>query len=152
MNPDTNRKDVPSSAQDAVLKPSEFSSDGAKEVSGVDFNKYTDRNITVAELVDNMANMGFQATAVGDAVKLINEMVNNSTVQNSRKPLLNGAISHSPSANSLPEDVARHGVWRSTHHFPRLHVKFDLIWSARHTSLSGTAQTCFGNCDYSWRR
>jgi deoxyhypusine synthase len=66
---------APNAVQDAVLKPSEFATEGAQEISGVDFNKYVDRNITVAELVDSMANMGFQATSVGEAVKLVNEMV-----------------------------------------------------------------------------
>ena len=70
---------APSAAQDAVLKPSEFSTEDAQEISGVDFNKYADRNITVAELVDSMASMGFQATSVGEAVKLVNEMVGATT-------------------------------------------------------------------------
>lgn len=66
---------APSKATDAVLKPSQFSTADATEVTGVDFNKYLDRNITVAELVDDMATMGFQATAVGEAVGLVNKMV-----------------------------------------------------------------------------
>jgi deoxyhypusine synthase len=72
---------APSTAQDAVLKPSEFATEGVQEISGVDFNKYADRNITVAELVDSMANMGFQATSVGEAVKLVNEMVRHKSCQ-----------------------------------------------------------------------
>jgi deoxyhypusine synthase len=66
---------APSKATDAVLKPSEFSTTDATEVTGVDFNNYASRNITVAELVDNMSTMGFQATSVGEAVKLVNKMV-----------------------------------------------------------------------------
>ena len=65
----------PDAAQNAVLKPSEFATEGAQQISGVDFNQYADRDITVAELVDSMTNMGFQATSVGEAAKLINEMV-----------------------------------------------------------------------------
>ncbi|QDS69914.1 Deoxyhypusine synthase [Venturia effusa] len=65
---------APSKATDAVLKPSEFSAADATEVDGVDFNNYVDRNVTVAELVDNMSTMGFQATSVGEAVKLVNKM------------------------------------------------------------------------------
>lgn len=64
----------PDAAQNAVLKPSEFATEGAQQISGVDFNQYADRDITVAELVDSMTNMGFQATSVGEAAKLINEM------------------------------------------------------------------------------
>ncbi|RDI86694.1 5-aminolevulinate synthase [Venturia inaequalis] len=65
---------APSKATDAVLKPSQFSTTDATKVTGVDFNDYIDRNITVAELVDDMAAMGFQATAVGEAVGLVNKM------------------------------------------------------------------------------
>jgi deoxyhypusine synthase len=75
MASDPTKSQTPNTAQDAVLKPSEFDTEGAQQIAGVDFNKYADRNITVAELVDSMANMGFQATSVGEASKLINEMV-----------------------------------------------------------------------------
>jgi hypothetical protein len=66
---------APVAVQDAVLKPSEFVSEGAQQISGIDFNKYTNRNITVAELVDSMSNMGFQATNIGEASRVINKMV-----------------------------------------------------------------------------
>ncbi|KAI5291202.1 Deoxyhypusine synthase [Ascosphaera acerosa] len=46
----------------------------AKEVKGLDFNAFKDRDITAAELVDNLASMGFQASAVGDAARIINGM------------------------------------------------------------------------------
>jgi len=66
---------APSAATDAVLKPSEPVPEGAKQVQGIDFNQYARRAITVEELVGGMANMGFQATSVGEAVRIINEMV-----------------------------------------------------------------------------
>lgn len=62
-------------AKDAVFKASEAMPDGSTEVQGIDFNKYLDRNITVDELLSGMTNMGFQATSVGEAVRIINEMV-----------------------------------------------------------------------------
>ncbi|KAL1957118.1 hypothetical protein VTO42DRAFT_6376 [Malbranchea cinnamomea] len=65
---------APSSAAQAVLVASDPVPDDAQQVSGVDFNRYQDRDITVAEMVDAMGTMGFQASAVGDAVKIINEM------------------------------------------------------------------------------
>ncbi|KAF2114886.1 Deoxyhypusine synthase [Lophiotrema nucula] len=65
---------VPSVATNAVLIPSETVPEGSKEVQGIDFNKYAQRAITVEELVGGMANMGFQATSVGEAVRIINEM------------------------------------------------------------------------------
>ncbi|KAI9814045.1 MAG: Deoxyhypusine synthase [Pycnora praestabilis] len=65
---------APSSVTDAVLKPSEPVPEGVRKVEGVDFNRYADRSITVEELVGGMKNMGFQASAVGDAVQIINDM------------------------------------------------------------------------------
>jgi hypothetical protein len=66
---------APSGATDAVLKPSEPVPEDACEVQGIDFNQYTSRSITVEELVDGYASMGFQATSVGEAVRIINDMV-----------------------------------------------------------------------------
>ena len=66
---------APTGATDAVLKPSEPVPEGAQEVQGIDFNQYTSRSITVEELVGGYANMGFQATSVGEAVRIINDMV-----------------------------------------------------------------------------
>ncbi|KAJ4322176.1 Deoxyhypusine synthase [Neodidymelliopsis sp. IMI 364377] len=65
---------APSGATDAVLKPSEPVPEGAKEVQGIDFNQYAKRSITVEELIGGYANMGFQATSVGEAVRIINDM------------------------------------------------------------------------------
>jgi hypothetical protein len=66
---------APTGATDAVLKPSEPVPEGAQEVQGIDFNQYASRSITVEELVGGYANMGFQATSVGEAVRIINDMV-----------------------------------------------------------------------------
>ncbi|KAL1973502.1 hypothetical protein VTN31DRAFT_6137 [Thermomyces dupontii] len=65
---------VPSSATEAVLVSSAAMPEDARQVRGVDFNQFRDRDITVPELVANMASMGFQASAVGEAVRIINEM------------------------------------------------------------------------------
>jgi deoxyhypusine synthase len=65
----------PSGATAAVLKPSEPVPEEARRVRGIDFNDYAQRSITVEELVGGMANMGFQATSVGQAVRIINDMV-----------------------------------------------------------------------------
>ena len=66
---------APSGATDAVLKPSEPVPDGARQVQGIDFDNYADRSITIDELVAGMASMGFQATSVGEAVRIIEGMV-----------------------------------------------------------------------------
>ena len=67
--------EAPSLSTDAVLKPSAPVPEGIQEVSGVDFNNYKDHDITVAELVSQMTTTGFQASAVSDAVRIINDMV-----------------------------------------------------------------------------
>ncbi|PYI30881.1 deoxyhypusine synthase [Aspergillus indologenus CBS 114.80] len=64
----------PSSVTDAVLVASEPVPEGTQKVSGVDFDLYKDRDITVAELVDNMRYTGFQGSAVADAARIINNM------------------------------------------------------------------------------
>ena len=66
---------APPGATDAVLKPSDPVPEGAIPVRGVEFDKFTDRNITAAELVEGMTNMGFQATSIGQAVEIVNGMV-----------------------------------------------------------------------------
>ncbi|PTU21220.1 hypothetical protein P175DRAFT_0250436 [Aspergillus ochraceoroseus IBT 24754] len=65
----------PSSATNAVLVASEPVPEGTQEVRGVDFEQFHGRDITVAEMVDQMKYMGFQGTAVADAVRIINDMV-----------------------------------------------------------------------------
>lgn len=65
----------PSTATNAVLLPSDSVPDGVQKVQGIDFNAHHGGNITAAELVDGMASMGFQASAVADAVRIINQMV-----------------------------------------------------------------------------
>ena len=66
---------APSGATDAVLKPSDPVPEGAVPVKGLDFDAFADRNITVAELVENLANVGFQATSIGQAADIVNGMV-----------------------------------------------------------------------------
>jgi deoxyhypusine synthase len=68
-------EETPDVAKDAVFKVSQSVPEDSKEVQGVEFNDYAERNITVEELLSGMTNMGFQATSVGEAVRLINEMV-----------------------------------------------------------------------------
>jgi deoxyhypusine synthase len=73
-NMETGPENAPGLATGAVLKPSESVEENAVKVSGIEFNHYAGRDITVKELVAGMENMGFQASAVGDAVKIINDM------------------------------------------------------------------------------
>ena len=66
---------APSGATEAVLKPSDPIPEGTIPVKGLDFDKFTGRNITVAELVEGMTHMGFQASSIGQAVEIVNGMV-----------------------------------------------------------------------------
>lgn len=65
---------APSGATDAVLKPSDPVPESAVPVKGLDFDAFADRNITVAELVENLASVGFQATSIGQAADIVNGM------------------------------------------------------------------------------
>lgn len=67
--------DAPTGATDAVLKPSDPVPQDAIPVDGIDFDQFKDRNISAAELVDGMINMGFQASHLGQAVKIVDGMV-----------------------------------------------------------------------------
>ncbi|KAB8075824.1 Deoxyhypusine synthase [Aspergillus leporis] len=64
----------PTSATNAVLVASEPIPEGTQQVQGVDFERFQGRDITAAEMVDNMKYMGFQGTAVAEATRIINDM------------------------------------------------------------------------------
>ena len=50
--------------------------EGTPVVSGVDFNNYKHRNITVAELINAMSNTGFSASHMSQAASIVkDEMV-----------------------------------------------------------------------------
>ncbi|KAJ6185282.1 hypothetical protein N7519_006583 [Penicillium mononematosum] len=65
---------IPSSVTESVLQSSQPVPEGSHVVSGVDFDKFQGRDITVAEMVDNLAHTGFQGSAVAEAAQIINEM------------------------------------------------------------------------------
>jgi len=66
---------LPSSVTDAVLVHSSGMPEGAQKVEELDFNKFAGRQITVDDLIGGMNNMGFQASSIGEAVRIINNMV-----------------------------------------------------------------------------
>lgn len=74
LNP-SGEPEPPSAATNAVLVASEPVPEGSHEVRGVDFEHFSGRDITVAEMMDDMLHMGFQATAVAEAARVINDMV-----------------------------------------------------------------------------
>lgn len=65
----------PSTAAEAVLKPSAPVPADAKEIKGLDFNDHKNAPITVEELIKGMSVMGFQASAVAEATTIINDMI-----------------------------------------------------------------------------
>ncbi|KAH8677771.1 Deoxyhypusine synthase [Xylariales sp. PMI_506] len=64
----------PSAATDAVLVPSDELPADAQKVEEIDFNAFRGRPITVDDMLLNMRHMGFQASAMGEAVRIINQM------------------------------------------------------------------------------
>lgn len=91
----------PTSATDSVLVASGPVPEGAQEVRGVDFDQFHGRDITVAEMVENMTHMGFQGSAVAEAAQIINEMVRCSPSTRPRKRKSKANLSFSLLA-SLP--------------------------------------------------
>lgn len=65
---------APSGATNAVLKPSDPVPQGTLPVKGLDFNAFASRGLSVAELVDSMSSMGFQASSIGRAAKIVDGM------------------------------------------------------------------------------
>ncbi|KAK9357907.1 Deoxyhypusine synthase [Lipomyces starkeyi] len=65
---------LPPLASTAVLKPSDPVPRDATQVSGIDFNLPENKNVRVSTLVKSMRTIGFQATSVGIACDIINEM------------------------------------------------------------------------------
>jgi len=65
----------PSAATEAVLVKSAEMPAGSQKVEELDFNKFKGRPITVDDLFQGMKHMGFQASSMCEAVRIINEMV-----------------------------------------------------------------------------
>lgn len=65
----------PSAATEAVLVKSVEMPEGSQKVEELDFNKFKGRPITVDDLYQGMKHMGFQASSMCEAVRIINEMV-----------------------------------------------------------------------------
>jgi deoxyhypusine synthase len=65
----------PSTVTDAVLVPSNEMPEDSQKVEELDFNKFAGRPITVDDLISGMNNMGFQASSIGEAIRIINDMV-----------------------------------------------------------------------------
>lgn len=72
----TSESAPPSRATDAVLVASDPVSDDVRQVSGLDWNAMTAEQCThIASFVEKLSGQGFQSSSIGDAVRIINEMV-----------------------------------------------------------------------------
>ena len=66
--------DRPPVSQDAVFRPSDPVPSNWSTVSGVDFNAYSNRNITVADLLLANTHIGFQGSHLSQAARIIDNM------------------------------------------------------------------------------
>lgn len=120
---------TPAAAVDAVFKPSDAVPEGARQVRGIDFDDFRSHDVTVKELVAGMASMGFQASAVADAVRIINEMVRHTAL-----PPPKGREAH-----IRQESLDRSTKWCQNHYFLRLHVQSYIVWAPRDFAISRSA-------------
>lgn len=66
----------PAKATDAVLVPSEPVPDGVQEVKGIDWATLpTEQRTIISNFVHQITGQGFQSTAIGDSIRIINNMV-----------------------------------------------------------------------------
>ena len=66
--------EVLTGAKDAVLVKSEDMPAGSQQVEELDFNKLKG-SVTAEDLLDGMRHMGFQASSMAEAIRIINDMV-----------------------------------------------------------------------------
>jgi len=124
---------LPASVTDAVLVPSNEMPEGSQKVEELDFNKFAGRDITVNDLISGMNNMGFQASSIGEAVRIINDMV---SIPLSRKT---SPFSSKNFTNKSAAHLERPRRPRpQNHNLPRLHQQPDFFRSARHPPLPST--------------
>lgn len=66
----------PSKATDAVLVASEPVSDKAQSVTGIQWMQLPpEQRSAVASFVNDLSGQGFQSSSIGDAIRIINDMV-----------------------------------------------------------------------------
>lgn len=131
-NGESLHSNAPSGATGAVLKASDPVPESAVPVKGLDFDAFADRNITVAELVENLASVGFQATSIGQAVDIVNGMVR--IFAHFSPPFLY----HNNSLMYSIANMARYRDGREDYHIPWIYIKLDLIWPARDFEVACT--------------
>jgi len=68
------QNDVVAAAQ-AVLKPSVPMPSSSIRIRGIDFSEYATQPVTIAQLSKHFSSTGFQASNLGRAIEIINNMV-----------------------------------------------------------------------------
>lgn len=117
-----------STARDAVLVPSTTVPDSAVKVSGIDFNHYRDRDVTVAELINEMSSAGFQSSAVADAVRIVDGMVSRH-----RRSLIKWLICYHV------DQLEGRREWPRYHHLLGIHLELDIVWTSGNFEMAGAA-------------
>ena len=133
-------------ASTAVLKPSIPMPSRSTKIRGIDFNEY-ERPITVQQLTSHFLQTGFQATNLGRAIEIINNMV----------------LQTQKGADLATMETRRYSLrfrrWRKSsspakckmHNLPRIHIKLNLLRLKRNTALSSSTSTCKLCSNYSRR-
>lgn len=99
----------PSAAKDAVLVKSVEMPEDAQKVEELDFNQFRGRPITADDLFQGMKHMGFQASSMCEAIRIINEMVRSGQ----RPPSRSGAgygQHHHHHRDAAPRALAVHAL------------------------------------------
>ena len=66
----------PTDVTDAVLVASKPMPEDARQVKGIDWNALPpEQRSIVADFVNGLTSQGFQSSSVGDAIRIINDMV-----------------------------------------------------------------------------
>lgn len=66
----------PEKATDAVLVASEPIPEGTRQVTGIDWSALpTESRAIISQFVLNLSGQGFQSSAIGDAIRIVNHMV-----------------------------------------------------------------------------
>lgn len=66
----------PAAATDAVLVASQPVDQHARQVKGIDWEALTQQDqAAISRFVVNLADQGFQSSSIGDAIRIINDMV-----------------------------------------------------------------------------
>jgi len=66
----------PTKATDAVLVASEPVPEGVQQVQGIDWSSLpAEQRTIISNFVDQLTGQGFQSSSIGDAIRIINNMV-----------------------------------------------------------------------------